>query len=227
MNSKVCKTLKVFILIPHSQLPHSQQPLKGKLMCKCKCNSVGNVVHYKVQYVAKGFTQRYGINYDKTMAPTVSLGLLCTILHIAVSLDWDLRQFNIKTAFLHNVLPKDETMFMEQPPGFAALGKEEWVMQLMKSIYRMKQASSIWNQTFHKAISQWGFECINCEWCVYRCNSPTGTTIFAIHLDNIIATGSNTKETDQFCDLLKSQWDITKLREHKLALGVTSTTDIA
>ena len=38
------------------------------------------------------------------------------ILHIAASLNWELCQFN-KTAFLHRILPEDETMFMEQPPG--------------------------------------------------------------------------------------------------------------
>ena len=87
----------------------------------------------------------------------------------------DLRQFDIKTAFLNGVLPEDETMYMEQPPGFEAPGQEEWVMRLMKSIYGMKQASRIWNQTFHNAVSEWGFEQLECEWCVYRRNSPTGT----------------------------------------------------
>ena len=40
-------------------------------------------------------------------------------------------------------------MFMEQTHGFKAQGKETWVIKLMKSIYGMKQASCIWNQTFH------------------------------------------------------------------------------
>jgi hypothetical protein len=74
------------------------------------------------------------------------------ILHLAAHLDWDLRQLDIKTAFLHGVLPEDETMFMEQPPGFALPGQEDWVMKLMKSIYGMKQARRIWNQTFHKVV---------------------------------------------------------------------------
>jgi len=42
-------------------------------------------------------------------------------------------------------------MFMEQPPGFEAPGREEWVMKLQKSIYGMKQASRVWNKTFHQA----------------------------------------------------------------------------
>ena len=67
----------------------------------------------------------------------VQLESLRALLHIASSLDWDLKQFDIKTTFLHGVLPEEETMFLEQPPGFETPGKEEWVMRLMKSIYGM------------------------------------------------------------------------------------------
>ena len=136
-----------------------------------------------------------------------------------------LRQFDIKTAFLHGILPEDERMFMEQPPGFEAPGKEEWVMRLMKSIYGMKQASRIWNQTFHTAVSKWGFERLDCEWCVYRRNSPTGSIIFLVHVDDIVAAGSSLAEIDSFREQLKSQWEITELGEPKLALGIAIARD--
>ena len=91
----------------------------------------------------KGFAQRYGVDYDKTTAPTVRLQSFRTILHLAATLDWDLCQFDIKTAFLHGILPETETMYMEQPPGFEEVRKEDCVMCLMKSIYGMKQASRV------------------------------------------------------------------------------------
>ena len=62
--------LQVFALIPCSQIPQGRRPLKGKLVCKRKRDDTGNVVRYKVRYVAKGYTQRYGVDYDKTTAPT-------------------------------------------------------------------------------------------------------------------------------------------------------------
>jgi hypothetical protein len=40
--------LKVFVLVPHSEVPRGQCPLKGKLVCKCKRDDEGNVVCYKV-----------------------------------------------------------------------------------------------------------------------------------------------------------------------------------
>jgi len=75
---------------------------------------------------------------------------------------------------------------MEQPPSFETLGKETWVMQLIKSIYGMRQASCHWNETFHKVIVELGFQCIPCEWCVYVCNTPSGTVMFAVHIDDIL-----------------------------------------
>src|SRR6266702_6876079 len=216
---KSLEDLKVFVLVPRSEVPRGHRPLKGKLVCKQKRDDTGKVVRYKVRYVAKGFAQRWGIDYDKTTAPTVRLESFRSILHIAANLDWDVQQFDIKTAFLHGILPEDETMFMEQPKGFEAPGKEDWVMHLMKSIYGMKQASRIWNQTFHNAVTQWGFERLECEWCVYRRQSASGITIFVLHVDDILSASSNPDDNSWFRDKLKAQWDISDLGPTKFALG--------
>ena len=87
---KSLQDLQVFVLVPCSEVPCGQWPLKGKLVCKCKHNETGKIVCYKVCYVAKGFAQCYGIDYDKTTAPTVFLESFRTILHLASSMDWDL-----------------------------------------------------------------------------------------------------------------------------------------
>jgi len=127
-------------------------------MCKRKQDNAGDIVHYKVRYVAKGYAQKYSIDYKKTTAPTARLESFQTILHIAAAHGWDIQQINVKTAFLHSILPEDETAYLEQPQGFEEPGKDSWVMKLMKSIYRLKQAGRIWNQTFDDAVTGWGFQ---------------------------------------------------------------------
>ena len=159
--------LKVFVLVPRSTLPHGQRPLKGKLVCKRKRDDEGNISRYKVRYVAKGFAQRYLVDYEKTMAPTARLESFRALMHLAAILNWDIQHFDIKTAFLHGILPESETVFMEQPPGFEEPGKEDWVWKLQKSLYGMKQASRIWNITFHKTMTTLGFQRLVNEWCVY------------------------------------------------------------
>jgi hypothetical protein len=145
---------------------------------------------------------------------------------LAATLNWDLHQFDIKTVFLHGILPPEEVAYMEQPPGFEVPGKEDWIFQLLKSIYGMKQASRIWNITFNKAVTAWGFECLPCEWCVYRHQSPTGTIIFSLHVDDIFSTASSPDETAAFKSFLQSQWEIADLGPAKFALGIAMTRDI-
>ena len=199
--------------------------LKGKLVCKRKRDDTGKITRYKVRYVAKGYAQQPGIDFTKTTAPTVRLESFRSILHLAASLQWDIQHYDIKTAFLHGVLGDDETAYMEQPPGFESPGQEEWVMRLLKSIYGMRQAGRRWNQTFHKAVTEWGFQCIPCDWCVYIRRTPKGTVIFAVHVDDIFSIANPPEENARFRDQLKSLWDISDLGPAKFALGIAIERD--
>jgi hypothetical protein len=59
------------------------------------------------------------------------------------------------------------------------------------------------------------------EWCVYHHVSNTRTTIFALHIDDIIAASSSTDETNWFRTDLKSHWDSLDLGPAKFALGIS------
>jgi len=93
-------------------------------------------------------------------------------------------------------------------------------MKLMKSIYGMKQASRVWNQTFDKAVKGWGFKRLSSEWCIYWRQTASGTIIFAVHVDNIISIASNPCKNESFKSLLKGKWDISDLGPAKFALGI-------
>jgi hypothetical protein len=114
---------------------------------------------------------------------------------------------------------------MEQPLSFEVPDKEDWIFQLLKSIYGMKQASHIWNITFNKAVTTWGFEQLPCEWCVYRCQSPTGTIIFSLHIDDIFSATLSPDETAAFKAFLELQWEIADLGPAKFTLGIAMTCD--
>jgi len=146
-------------------------------------------------------------------------------LHFAATQGWDIQQIDIKTAFLHGVLPEDETAYLEQLKGFEEPGKEGWVMRLMKSIYGMKQAGRIWNQTFDNAVTKWGFECIPSNWCMYRRDTETETIIFAVHVDDIFSIANPPEENAHFKEELHSKWEITDLGPAKFTLGIAIKCD--
>ncbi len=110
---------------------------------------------------------------------------------------------------------------MEQPPSFTAPSKGSHVWQLQCGLYGMHQSSRIWNKTMHASFLKWGFNRTKCEWCVYSWRAATGSTILAVHVDDMLATSSNDAEATLFRSELKSTWQITTLGEAKLIVSIT------
>jgi hypothetical protein len=75
--------------------------------------------------VAKGYTQTYGIDYDKTFSPVTKISSVRVLISLEAKLDWPLYQLDVKNAFLHGNLLKE--VYMEQPPEFVAKGEYQGV----------------------------------------------------------------------------------------------------
>jgi hypothetical protein len=61
-----------------------------------------------------------------------------TVLGLSATLDLEVEQMDVKTAFLHGDL--EEEIYMKQPDGFQVKGQEDYVCRLRKSLYGLKQA---------------------------------------------------------------------------------------
>ena len=97
-----------------------------KWVYKTKRDSLGNIDKHKAQLVAKGFTQREGIDYNETFSPVSTKDSMRVILALTAHLDLELHQMDVKTAFLNGELEED--IYMTQPPGFVERGKELMVL---------------------------------------------------------------------------------------------------
>ena len=116
---------KVWDLILHDQVLTGRKVIPSKPVFHYKQDSDRKIIRHKVRVVVKGFAQKPGIDYTDTYAPVAHLELTRTILHIGASLDLEIHQMDIKTAFLHGDL--EEEVYMEQPEGMKESGKESWV----------------------------------------------------------------------------------------------------
>ena len=115
------------------ELPKGKRPLKCKWVFKLKKDGNGKLVRYKARLVVKGFEQKKGIDFDKKISPVVKMTSIRTILSIAASLDLEVEQLDVKTAFLHGDL--EEEIYMEQSEGFEVSGKKHMLCKLYKSLW--------------------------------------------------------------------------------------------
>ncbi|KAK4389999.1 Retrovirus-related Pol polyprotein from transposon RE2 [Sesamum angolense] len=94
-----------------------------------KFRADGTLDRYKARLVAKGFAQTYGVDYFETFSPVARLNSIRVLFSLAVNLNWTMYQMDIKNAFLYGDL--NETVYMEQPPGYVAQGRSTYGMVVL------------------------------------------------------------------------------------------------
>jgi hypothetical protein len=108
-----------------------------------------------VRVVAKGFSQRPGVDFNETFAPTTKWATLRIIFALAALEDWELESIDISNAYLNGEL-KDVEVYMRQPEGFAEKD-DAWVARLLKGLFGLKQGGREWFKRLEQVLSQLGF----------------------------------------------------------------------
>lgn len=84
-------------------------PPQGKNIVKCRwvfSLKDGNPPKYKARLVARGFSQRFGVDFEETYAPTAHYDSLRLLLSVAAANQWMISQLDVSTAFLNGELKK-------------------------------------------------------------------------------------------------------------------------
>ena len=61
---------------------------------------------YKAIFVARGFSQKKGIDYEDTFEPIVRYTSIRTVLALEAFMKWKIHQMDVKTTFLNDVFEK-------------------------------------------------------------------------------------------------------------------------
>lgn len=205
-------------------LPEDRKAVGCKWVFKIKKSTDGKTQQFKARLVAQGFSQKYGEDYDETFAPVVRQTTLRTLLSVSAKEKFLVHHFDVKTAFLNGELT--ETIFMKQPPGFVK-GDSTQVCLLKKSIYGLKQAAKVWNETIHKVIVDAEYQQSETDPCFYFKRSGDSVCFILIHVDDILVAGKSELEIKEVESILSNQFKIKSLGpvQHYLGIDVTRDSD--
>ena len=87
------------------------------------CN--GSIEKYKARFMACGFSQKEGIDYEETFALIARYTSIKSVLALAAVMKWKIHQMDVKTAFLNGVVV--EEVYVDQPLGFETHDRESHV----------------------------------------------------------------------------------------------------
>ncbi|CAI7735179.1 unnamed protein product, partial [Closterium sp. NIES-53] len=91
---------------------------------------------FKARYVARGFSQRQGVDYFQTFSPTPKMTTLRVLLHVAAQRDYELHSLDFSTAFLQGSL--HEEIWLRRPPGFTGSFPPGTQWSLRRPVYGLR-----------------------------------------------------------------------------------------
>ena len=193
---------KVFKLIDESEMPKDANLITAKWVFKVKPNPDGSVERFKCRLCARGFLQKYGVDYSKTFSPVAQSASIKLLLAIAAEKGMHLRQADVSTAFLYGDLPQNETVYMQCPPGIKH--KKGQVMVLQRYIYALKQAIRRWFEKLKMTLINAGYSPTRSDPCLYHRVKHGKETLIIVVVDDLIIAADRRRDTKRV---------IAKLRE--------------
>jgi hypothetical protein len=95
--------------------PIEKSIVSSKWIYKMKHSANDSIEKYKARFVAHGFSQKEGIDYEETFVVVARYTSIRAILAIVAEIKWKVHQMDMKTTFLNVVI--EEEVYIEQLQG--------------------------------------------------------------------------------------------------------------
>lgn len=201
------------------ELPKDREAVGCKWVYKIK-KGIDDDTKYKARLVAQGFTQKYGVDYDEVFAPVTRSSTFRTLLAVASFQGLLVRQYDVKSAFLNGTL--NEEIYMKSPPGKEKTTK---VLRLHKSLYGLKQAARVWNQTLHKAMTDEHFIQSKFDECLYIYKNKSDVCYAIVHVDDFIFSSNSISVIESKTNALNKSFELKCLGDVQNYLSIEVSKD--
>ena len=143
------------------------------------------------------------------------------VLAMAAVHDLELRQVDIKGAYLNGKLTNDEVIYMKQPPDYPAPNSKGQVCQLLKTLYGLKQSGRRWYQRLVEILVEFlGFLHCEVDQAVFYKHVGTSLIIMLVHVDDCTIVATALPLINDFKVNLVNHVEITDLSELHWLLGI-------
>jgi hypothetical protein len=112
--------------------PQGNFVVTSKWIYKIKHIVDGSIDRQNMRFVARGFSQVEGIDYEETFSPLARYTFIHMIISPATYMGWRVHQMDVKTTFLNGEI--EEEVYIKQPYGFVIHEKESHVCRLKKGL---------------------------------------------------------------------------------------------
>jgi len=191
--------------------------VEGKNLMSCRwvfalkrdvANKIGDL---KARLTCRGFTQREGVDFGATWAPTCRMRVFRMLMaeasadKQAMTAQWD-----CTSAFLH--APVDYEMYMTQPPGYEVVNEDggaRMVCRLLRAIYGCKQSSKLFHDMVKEELTGIGFVQAKADECLFLLNRGTSYMRVLVHVDDFACTFNDRAMYEEVFAAVKGKFKIT------------------
>jgi hypothetical protein len=205
----------VFELKRRSEITSGQKPIKSIWSFKRKRAPDGTYLKHKARLCAHGGMQIAGEHFWDTYSPVVQMSTVRLLLTLSILLGMKTRSVDFTLAFTQ--APIDTETYIDLPIGFDVDGnKDEYVLQLKKTLYGLKQAGLNWFETLRTHLISIGF----CQSTTDPCCFFRGDLILICYVDDCLIFCHDETKIDNFVNELHSKFTLTDEGDVATYLGI-------
>ena len=152
----------------------------------------GKLQKFKARLVARGFTQRAGVDYDPSCvsAPVARSSTFLALLANAVHKHHFLEEFDVKCAYLLSKLT--DTVYARVPYGMQ-VDPDTNALKLNRSLYGLKQSGYNWNKKFSAVLRSLRFRQSKVDPCHFIYEHDGDEIHICTWVDDGLVSASNLK----------------------------------